>query len=224
MNRKNLNVTLLNKNTRITASTFGALLGMAGMLNHGIFEILQGNTPTNGYFIEAIGEAHRYWIHGTEAAFTVIHNFLITGICAVLLGLTVIIWSIKYIRIKRGTTVFLLLLILLTLVGGGIGYILVFVPTWAFATRIKKSLNWWKKVLSVRLRKLLAALWTYFLLATVIAWLILMEMGIFGYFPGIKDPDTILNVVFGFLFASAVLVCFTYICAYAKDIEEQNHN
>jgi hypothetical protein len=217
-------MTILNKKTRITASTLGVLLGLAGIFNHGIFEILQGNTPTNGYFIEAIGESHRYWIHGTEAAFTVIPNFLITGIFAVLLGLAVILWSIKYIQVKRGAIVFLLLLILLTLVGGGIGYILVFIPTWAFATRINKSLNRWKKMLPVRLRKILAALWIYSLAVTVISWLILMEMGIFGYFPGIKDPDTILNVVFGFLFTSAILVCFTFICAITRDIEEQNHH
>ena len=104
---------ILNRNTRITASTLGTLLGGAGIFNHGLFEILQGSTPTNGYFIEAIGETQRYWIHGTEAAFTLIPNFLITGICAVLIGLSVILWSIKYIHKDRGSTVFLLLMILI---------------------------------------------------------------------------------------------------------------
>ena len=74
----------LNRRIYITASAIGVLLGLSGMFNHGLFEILQGNTPTNGFFIEAIGEKHRYWVHGTEAAFTVIHNFLVTGIMAVL--------------------------------------------------------------------------------------------------------------------------------------------
>ena len=154
-------MTLLNNKTRLTASTFGVLLGMAGIFNHGLFEILQGNNPTNDGFIEAIGESNRYWIHGTEAAFTLIPNFLITGICVVLSGLAVILWSVKYIQIKRGAMVFLLLLILLTLVGGGIGYILVFVPVWAFASRINKSLSWWEKMLPVQLRKILAILWIY---------------------------------------------------------------
>ena len=79
-----------NSRVRITASVIGVLLGLSGMLNHGIFEILQGNTPTNGYFIEAIGEAQRYWVHGTEAAITLVPNFLATGILAVLAGLAVI--------------------------------------------------------------------------------------------------------------------------------------
>ena len=68
-----------NQKTRITASTIGVLLGIAGLLNHGIFEVLQGNTPTNGFFIEAIGKANRFWVHGTEGAFTIIPNFLVAS-------------------------------------------------------------------------------------------------------------------------------------------------
>jgi hypothetical protein len=214
-------MTYFNKKTKITASAIGVLLGMAGIINHGLFEILQGNNSTNGFFIEAIGEANRFWVHGTEAAFTIIHNFLITGICVILIGLAIVFWSLKYIHVKHGATVFLSLLILLTLVGGGIGYIILFVPTWAFATRINKSLDLWKKILSVRLRKKLSALWIYGLVATSISWLILMELGIFGYFPGQNNPDTILNIVFVFLFSSAILACITFICAFAGDIEEQ---
>ena len=209
-------MTYYNKKTRITV-----LLGMAGILNHGLFEILQGNNSTNGFYIEAIGEADRFWVHGTEGAFTIIHNFLITGIFAVLTGLAIIVWSLKHIHKKLGTTVFLSLLILLTLVGGGIGFILLFVPTWAFATRINKPLDWWKKVLTDGLKKTLSALWVYSLVITSLAWLILMELGIFGYFPGQVNPDTILNIVFVFLFSSAILACISFICAFAADITER---
>ncbi len=211
-----------NHKIAFTVSILGVLLGLSGMVNHGIFEILQGNRPTNGFFIEAIGEAHRYWIHGTEAAFTVIHNFLATGIAAVLCGLAVIVWSAKYIRTKYGSTVFLLLLILLTLSGGGIGYILLFVPTWAFATRINKPLTGWKKILPPGLRKKLLPLWIYTLAITVLLWLSVMETGIFGYFPGMHDPDAILTIVFIFLFATAIMACLTFICAISADIQSQN--
>lgn len=210
-----------NKKTKITASVIGVLLGISGIVNHGVFEILQGNQTTNGFFIEAIGEAHRFWIHGTEAAFTIVHNFLLTGICVVIVGLALIFWSLKYMHVRRGATVFLVLLILLTLVGGGIGYIILFVPTWAFATQINKSLDWWEKRLPIRLRKSLSALWIYGLVATLVSWLILMELGIFGYFPGQNNPDTVLNIVFVFLFSSVILACITFICAYAGDIEEK---
>ena len=213
-------ITYFNKNTKITASAIGVLLGLAGILNHGLFEILQGNNATDGFYIEAIGENHRYWIYGTEGAFTVIHNYLITGISAVIVGLTIIFWSIKYIHAKHGATVFLSLLILLTLVGGGIGHIILFIPTWAFATRINKSLDWWKRKLSFKLRKKLAVMWIYFLIATLISWLVVMELGIFGYFPGQNNPDKILNIVFIFLFSTVILACISFISAIARDIEE----
>jgi hypothetical protein len=210
-----------NQNTRLTASTFGILLGISGIINHGIFEILPGNTSTNGFFIEAIGEAHRFWIHGTESAFTIIPNFLITGICVILVASTTILWSVKYIQVNHGATVFLLLLILLTLVGGGIGYMILFLPTWAYSTRINKSLAWWKNTLSSRLRKKMSKLWIYGLIATSISWLIVMEMGIWGYFPGQTNPDTILITVFLFLFLTVILANLTFICGFARDIEER---
>lgn len=212
----------LNKRTRATVSVIGILLGLAGILNHGIFEILQGYIPTNGFYIEAIGEKQRFWLYGTEGAFTLIHNFLITGISAVLVGMAIIVWSIKYIHIKRGSSVFLALLILLTLVGGGIGHIILYLPTWAFATRIDKSLDWWKRVLSSQLRRKLAAIWIYLLTATVISWLIVMELGIFGYLPGKNHPDTILNIVYIFLFSTVILASITFICAISADIEQGN--
>jgi hypothetical protein len=209
----------INKKTRITASAVGVLLGLAGIVNHGIFEILQGNITTNGFYIEAIGENNRFWLYGTEGAFTLIHNFLISGIFAILVGLAIVVWSLKYIHAKHGATVFLALLILLTLVGGGIGHIILFLPTWAFVTRINKPLDWWERKLSFQLRKKLATVWIYFLLATLISWLIVMELGIFGYFPGKDDPDIILNYVFIFLFSTVILACITFICAIAGDIE-----
>jgi energy-coupling factor transporter transmembrane protein EcfT len=131
------------------------------------------------------------------------------------------VWSLKYIHFKNGATVFLALLILLTLVGGGIGHIILYLPTWAFATRVNKPLDWWKRKLSVQLRKKLASVWIYFLMATLFSWLIVMELGIFGYFPGQIDPDTILNIVYIFLFSTVILTCITFICAIAGDTEDR---
>lgn len=214
-------MTYYNQKTRITASILGILLGLSGLINHGIFEILQGNTPTNGLFIEAIGESHRFWIHGTEGAVTLIPNFLITGICVLLVSLAIIVWSVKYIQVKHGATVFLFLLILLTLVGGGIGHIVLFIPVWAYATRINKPLDWWKKILPNKTTTVLAKTWMPLLVFTSLSWLIVMELGIFGYFPGQTDPDTILNICLGFVLFTVFLANLTFICAFARDIEER---
>jgi hypothetical protein len=216
-------MTYFNRKTKITASVLSALLGLSGVINHGLFEVLQGHKPTNGFFIEAIGETNRFWIHGTEAAFTIVHNYLITGILAMLTGLAIVVWSLKFLDRKYGPTVLISLFILLTLVGGGIGFIILYLPTWAFATRINKSLDWWRKLLPEGFIKILSSIWIYSLAAAVICWLIVMELGIFGYFPGQSKPDTILSIVFIFLFSTVALACITFICAIASDIEERNH-
>ncbi len=212
-----------NHYTRITASTLGVLLGLGGLLNHGIFEALQGNTPTNGFFIEAIGKSERFWVHGTEGAFTIIPNFLATGIIVIAVSLVIILWSLKYIQKKHGAAVFLLLLILLTAFGGGIGHIILFIPAWAYATRINKPLEWWEKILSIRIRKALSGLWLISLILASLSWLFVMELGILGYFPGQSDPDTILNIVFVFLFAAVILANIAFICGFAKDLGERKN-
>ncbi|MCB0490758.1 MAG: hypothetical protein KDC99_19960, partial [Cyclobacteriaceae bacterium] len=183
--------TIYNATTRITASVLAILLGAAGFINHGLFEILQGNTPTHGMFIDAIGVEHRFWLHGTEAAFTLVPNFLVTGVLVTIVGLTIIIWSARYMHTRHGATVFLLLMILSTLVGGGIGHIVVFLPTWAYATRINKPLSWWDKTLPLKIRKTLVSLWMPMLILTSICWMTVMELGIFGLFPMQNDPDTL---------------------------------
>ena len=210
-----------NKYTRVTAATFSILIGMGGIFNHGLFEVLQGNNSTNSFFIEAIGKANRYWIHGTEGAFTIIPNFLITGILVISVGLAIIVWSVKFIHKEHGSSVLLSLFFLLTIFGGGIGHIILFLPTWAYSTRINRSLQWYKKILTGQMRKVLSGLWIYCLATTSVLWILVMELGIWGRFPGQSDPDIILNLVFVFLFSSVILANCAFICGFAKDIEER---
>jgi hypothetical protein len=82
----------MNKATRISVSTLGIIFGIGG-ISHGIFKILQGNTPTGGMIISAISQAQPIWAHGNEIAFTIIPNFLVTGITAIIASLMIVIWS-----------------------------------------------------------------------------------------------------------------------------------
>ena len=109
----------MNRATRINVTLLGVIFGISG-INHGLFETLQGNIQTGGLFISAIGEAQKMWPHGNEPAFTLIPNFLITGIVAMLVGLAIIVWSCVYVHKKMGSIILLLLFILLLLVGGGV--------------------------------------------------------------------------------------------------------
>ncbi len=101
-------ISLSNLNaTRVTATVIGVFFGLFSGINHGLFELLQGNTPTDGLVINAIGEAQRFWLEGTEPAFTIIPNFMITGILSMIVGLAIIVWSLWFLPSKHGRTVFL---------------------------------------------------------------------------------------------------------------------
>jgi len=79
-------------------------------LDHGFFETLHGNIPTTGLFVQAIGPANRFWIYGTEDAFTIIPNFLVTGILAMVLSVVIIVWSARYIQQKNSPIILTVLL------------------------------------------------------------------------------------------------------------------
>ena len=64
----------MNRATRATASTLGVLVGLSG-IDHGVFEMLQGNAVPGGVLIAAIGPAQRFWEFGEETALTIISNY-----------------------------------------------------------------------------------------------------------------------------------------------------
>ncbi len=99
-----------NAATRTVVSTLGVLVGI-GSIDHGLLETLQGYRPTPGLIVNALGAGYRWtvWKEGGEAAFTLVPNFLVTGIVATLLGLLMILWALRFIQTKHGPVVFLLL-------------------------------------------------------------------------------------------------------------------
>ena len=205
--------------TRAIVSTLGVIFGIGGIA-HGFFETLQGNTPTGGMFISAIGETQRMWDHGNEFAFTVIPNFLITGIVAIVVSLIIIIWSVTSIQKKNGPLVFILLFVLLFLVGGGIGQIIFFTLGWAAATRINKPLNWWRKILPKGFRSALAKLWLGFLIVSSLLILFALEIAVFGFVPGVNDSDLISTIMLSALGAGLVVLLLTFVAGFAYDIDK----
>jgi hypothetical protein len=208
--------------TRINVAAVGVLFGIGGM-NHGLFEFLQGNKPTDGLIIQAIGPEQRFWVHGTEEAFTIIPNFMLTGLAAMLVGLLIIIWSLFFIERKHGATVFLGLFILLFLVGGGIGQIVFFVPTWAFATRLNKPLTGWRKILPRRSWDFLSWVWLVTLILFIVTILLGLEMAVFGYFPGLTDPDVILNTTLLIVLSSAIFNIISFIAGFGHELRRMEH-
>ena len=181
--------------TRTVASTLGVLVGLTGF-EHGLFAALQGNTVPSSRVIEAIGPAQRFWEHGTEPAFTLVPNFLVTGILAMIVGLSVMIWSVAYIDRKHGAWGLALLSVALFLVGGGFAPLFLAILPVAAAAKINSPLTWWRTYLPPRLRGMLAGVWQWPLAAFVFLSLLLVVLAIFGYpFMWFCDADQTLNLM-----------------------------
>jgi hypothetical protein len=163
--------------TRWVVSVYGILIGLAG-IEHGIFEILQGDVPTSDLMIDAIGDAYRFWPGSMERALTIIPNFLWTGIFAVLFGILVVIWSYLFVQRKYGATVFFVLAVTLFLVGGGFAPIFLTLLGAGAATRIEKPLNWWRTHLPAQ--EGLAKMWPSILILFVIVFWSAVGIQIFG--------------------------------------------
>ena len=110
----------MRKATRIAATVFGVLAGIAG-LGHGVTEILQGNIRPPSFMFASIGDPcipEKAW-HACEPAMTLLPNLLLAGILAVVFGLLMIIWSAAFLQQKNGGSLLILISVILLLVGGG---------------------------------------------------------------------------------------------------------
>jgi hypothetical protein len=195
------------------------LVGLAG-LDHGFFEILQGNHPPNGIMIEAIGPAQRFWEFGTERALTIIPSYLVSGILSIVLGSLVIIWSLAFIDRKYGAGILLLLCITLFLVGGGFAPIFLSILGCLVATQINKPLAFWRKVLPVSVRRFLAKLWLIFLIALVVVYVVSVEIAIFGWpLTTLMDADKAISNLFTMSYIMLGLMGLSILASFAHDIE-----
>jgi hypothetical protein len=208
----------MNRATKIIVSTISIILTIAG-LAHGIPEVLQGNAPTEGLIIQAIGPEMNLW--GTEEAFTLLPTYLLTGLAAVSLSLALIVWSLRLLHTKHGATVLGLLFVGLFLFGGGIAAQVMFAPfVWAAARQINRPLDWWRKILPEGIRPGLAKLWLFTLALGSLSFLIGLFIAITGYVPGVTDDESILAVCWAFIFIGGLgLYLPTFVSGFAADIQ-----
>lgn len=107
--------------TRLIAASFGFVAGFGG-LEHGYFEILQRNARPESIMIASMGAPcvpEEIW-NACEPAMTIIPNFLVTGILAMVFGLVTIVWAVAFVKRQHGGTILALLSFGLLLFGGGI--------------------------------------------------------------------------------------------------------
>ena len=117
--------------TRAAASLLGVLAGLIG-LYHGYNETLQGNSTPSGILINAIGPP----CQGSNCfpAMTVIPNFFVTGVIAIVFAFAVLAWAAVLVQRKNGGIVLILLS-----VGGGFLPPALGIIAGVIGTRIKRS-------------------------------------------------------------------------------------
>jgi hypothetical protein len=212
-----------NAATRAIVSTLGVLVGI-GSIDHGLLETVQGYRPTPCLIINALGSGYRWtvWKQGGEGAFTLIPNFLVTGIVATFLGLLMILWALRFIHKKHGPAVFLLLGIASFLTGGGVAQVLLFTITWGFATRIRAPLSFWRWLIPPPVRPALSCLWQWTLTATTVLFLAALEIAIFGYVPGVYSQTQLLHICWTLLPIALAFYFLSILSGFAHDIEAQS--
>lgn len=207
-----------NRTLWLTAAVLGAALAVAGF-HHGLFEALQGNTSTGGMFINSIGPDHVRWEHGTDPAFTVIPNFLVTGLASMVVSVAIMAWCFTGLRRRHGSSVLLGLFLLLTLVGGGMGHILFFVALWGYATRIRRPLAQPVRWLPEGVRRGLAGGWAVLTVSAAILFLAGLEVSVFGVGSLVMDPDRLLTIDWSILLASFLCLNLACLGAMIRDAE-----
>jgi hypothetical protein len=192
----------------------GLVAGGAGV-EHGVFEVLQGNARPEGLMIASIGPpciAEQTW-NACEPAMTILPSFWVTGILAVVLGLAVMVWSAFFVRRNHGGLVLILLSVLLLLFGGGIFPPIIGLIAGALGTRINKPLTPDRSRLAGYPRRFLSALYPW-ALVLLVAWL--LGQWVIGYFFNdwlLANGYLIIVMVLGTLLLSVV-------SCYARDLEK----
>jgi hypothetical protein len=201
----------MRKATRTVATFFGVIAGIAG-IEHGVFEVLQGNARPESLMIASMGPPcvpEKVW-NACEPAMTVIPNFLVTGSLAIIIGLAVVVWSAAFLQRKNGGAVLILLSIALLLVGGGIFPPLIGITGGVAGTKINAPATGKPAGGFVRL---LGKLWPGSLLVFVV-WI--LGQWVVGYF----FNDFLQKNGYFSLLLILVLLPLSVLSAYAHDIRE----
>ena len=203
--------------TRALVSTLGTIMGLGG-IEHGIGEVLQGNTVTSGLIFPSWPNSVFFRIVGGEPAMSVIPNYLVTGILAIIFSLVFTVWATMLIDRKKGSLVLIFLSIIMLLLGGGIFPPIIGILLGILGTRINAPLTWWHSHLSVGFRHFLENLWPWSFTVCIISWLSLFPgMSVFDYLFGINNS----NLAYITMLCAFGLLLLTVFAGFAKDAQQQ---
>ncbi|HUI87351.1 MAG TPA: hypothetical protein VLX61_01375 [Anaerolineales bacterium] len=207
--------------TRVVASMLGVFSGLMGM-EHGYFETLPGNGAPGGVIMDAIGRQMHSMFQGSEPAFTIIPNFFITGVLAIILGFIVTIWAAAFIQRKNGVAVMIVLSVVLFLVGGGLAPLVIETIAGAIGTRSNEPPRWWQAHLSVGVQVFFRKLWPWVFILFFPPSLMNLQIAILGNFFGAKNQSV--TAILIFLIFGLLLLSIASGFAYDTQTRADSHN
>ncbi len=198
----------MNNTTKVAVSTFGTLMGLAG-IEHGIGEILQGNHAPETIIFSSWPEAEFFRVVNGEPAMSIVPNLLFTGILATLFSLAYIAWVTIFIQKKGSGFVLMFLSVGMLLTGGGIFPPAIGLVIAGVATQVHSPLTLWQKILPQMGRYLSAVIWKGCFLFCWICWLTLLPgVNVLSFSFGIGNPTltmTILELALGSLLLTILI-------------------
>jgi hypothetical protein len=203
----------MNKATTKLFLTLGILAGIMG-IEHGIGEVLEGNRLTDGIFILSWPDSAFFEIMAGEPAMTVIPNYLLTGLLAILFsGLFLTVLARLGLN-RRAIPLLFALLILMLLAGGGFGPPILGMIAVLIALKRDSPLKLWSKLPST-LHRVLSMIWPWSFGLCLLGWLMLFPgAALIAFFTG---TDNALLMVIPILIAFA-LIPITLLLGFSRDI------
>lgn len=159
--------------TKTVASTFGVIVGLAG-LEHGVGEVLQGNSAPPGLVFESWPDSRLLESMAGEPAMSVLPNLLVSGLLTIGLSLATILCAVALLRRRYGGLLLMTLSALLLLLGGGIVPPVMGLIVGAAATRISKPPKPRPAPGPGSRKPLPGRLWPHILVASVLGYLALL--------------------------------------------------
>ncbi len=201
--------TITNRSTALLVALLGTVIGVSGAF-HGVHSILKGNAPTGGMLLPAMG------------AFTIVQNYLMTGILAVAFGVAVVAWSVAFIGRKYGPAVFVALSLGLFLVGGGIAEVAFILLTALLSTRIHHPLHRWHRAAWSSLGLALSRLWPYAITLAFSVFLVGYSIWLFVLPPGqVRQIGPLHYATWASLGAGLILILLVVPCGFMRDVRQR---
>jgi len=199
----------MNNSVKISLIIVGLYECILSLL-HGIFEMLQGFTSTNGIFIYAISKINQgkeMW-HGNFPAITILPNFLITGFCSILLSVLIFLYLFTRKNTKYNIYILIGLSILLLLFGGGFVPFFLLMITSFSSLIINKKFNYRENKVPKNIFKIIwiMSIFTLFFIAFM-EWII-------GYFVN----DIMVKIGFILFLTGLLLPIFIIVTGMLNDI------